>query len=80
MATWQFTLVLWKGVAKYIFKEGVVLHVNSKAYVYATCGKSTPVLQFSRALLAVKPHFSAYRDLKGNANINFISHDLSTRT
>ena len=38
-------VVLWKGVAKYIFEEGVVLHVNSKAYVYATFGKSTPVLQ-----------------------------------
>ena len=34
---WQFIL-LWKGMAKYIFEEGVVLHVNSKAYVYATFG------------------------------------------
>ena len=25
-------------MAKYIFEEGVVLHVNSKAYVYATFG------------------------------------------
>ena len=31
-------ILLWKGMAKYIFEEGVVLHVNSKAYVYATFG------------------------------------------